>query len=62
MPHLVLDAILVQFDDERSGAALRVLGEVSKITQLIMFTHHSHLVEPEKSVLGSDRLFVLELQ
>ncbi|MDR3555676.1 MAG: AAA family ATPase [Syntrophobacteraceae bacterium] len=58
---LVLDDILVQFDNERSRAALRVLGEVSKITQLIMFTHHSHLVELARSELGSERLFVLEL-
>lgn len=58
---LVLDDILVQFDDERARAALRVLTEVSTITQLIMFTHHRHLVELAKSELDSDRLFVLEL-
>ncbi|MGC9195879.1 MAG: AAA family ATPase [Syntrophobacteraceae bacterium] len=58
---LVLDDILVHFDDERSRATLRVLGELSKITQIIMFTHHSHLVELAKSELGSERLFVLDL-
>ena len=58
---LVLDDILVQFDNERTKATLRVLAEVSKVTQLIMFTHHSHLVELAQSELGNDRLFVLEL-
>jgi uncharacterized protein YhaN len=58
---LVLDDILVQFDDERSRAALRVLGEVSKITQLIMFTHHSHLVELAKSELGGEQLFLHDI-
>ncbi|MGC8491635.1 MAG: AAA family ATPase, partial [Syntrophobacteraceae bacterium] len=58
---LVLDDILVQFDDERARAALRVLADVSSLTQLILFTHHRHLVDLAKSELDSDRLFVLEL-
>jgi uncharacterized protein YhaN len=58
---LVLDDILVHFDNERSRATLRVLGELSKMTQIIMFTHHSHLVELAKSELESEQLFVLDL-
>ncbi|MDR3568390.1 MAG: AAA family ATPase [Syntrophobacteraceae bacterium] len=58
---LVLDDILVQFDNERAGATLGVLAEVSKIAQIIMFTHHRHLVELAKSAIASDRLFAIDL-
>ena len=39
----VLDDILMNFDDERSQATLRILAELSKKTQIIYFTHHQHL-------------------
>lgn len=42
---LVMDDVLVQFDDNRCVEALRVLCEVSQLTQVIFFTHHQHLVE-----------------
>jgi uncharacterized protein YhaN len=41
----VVDDILLRFDDERSMATLKVLGELSRKTQVIFFTHHRHLVE-----------------
>ena len=41
----VVDDILLRFDDERSLATLQVLGELSRTTQVIFFTHHRHLVE-----------------
>jgi uncharacterized protein YhaN len=41
----ILDDILVNFDDERSSAALRVLAELAGRTQVIFFTHHQHLVD-----------------
>ncbi|MCB2145606.1 MAG: AAA family ATPase [Deltaproteobacteria bacterium] len=41
----VVDDILLRFDDERSLATLKVLGELSRKTQVIFFTHHRHLVE-----------------
>jgi uncharacterized protein YhaN len=42
---LIVDDILIKFDDERSVATLRVLAELSRRTQVIFFTHHRHLVE-----------------
>lgn len=42
---LVMDDVLVQFDDKRSVEALRVLCEISQLTQVVFFTHHQHLVE-----------------
>jgi uncharacterized protein YhaN len=41
----VVDDILLRFDDDRALATLKVLGELSRKTQVIFFTHHRHLVE-----------------
>lgn len=41
----IVDDILIQFDDARSVAALEVLTELSRQTQVIMFTHHRHIVD-----------------
>ena len=54
-PFLV-DDILVHFDDERSKKTLSVLAGLSRKTQVLFFTHHSHLVElalqiPEKHMI-----------
>ena len=38
---LVLDDVLIHFDDERAAAALGVLGELSERTQILFFTHHA---------------------
>jgi uncharacterized protein YhaN len=41
----VVDDILIKFDDGRARAALELLAELSRRTQVIFFTHHRHLVE-----------------
>jgi len=38
------DDLLVNFDDARATAALRLLSEFGKTTQVILFTHHPHLL------------------
>jgi uncharacterized protein YhaN len=52
MPFIV-DDILVDFDDARSQAALHALAELSERTQVILFTHHSRVVEQSKKVHGA---------
>lgn len=42
---LILDDLLMTFDDERVKALLPVLAELSEKTQVLIFTHHEHLVE-----------------
>lgn len=42
---LIVDDILVNFDDQRSAATLRVLEELAASTQVLFLTHHAHLVE-----------------
>lgn len=55
---LILDDLLVNYDDARAAATLTCLGELATRTQVVLFTHHDHLVElarhaiPELHVLG----------
>ncbi len=49
----IIDDILVDFDDERSKAALGLLAELALKTQVILFTHHSRVVEQAKKILTS---------
>ncbi len=42
---LVLDDILIHFDDARARAALEVLGELARRGQILFFTHHARLLE-----------------
>jgi uncharacterized protein YhaN len=57
----VIDDILISFDDRRSSAALEILGELARSTQVLFFTHHEHLIELAESCLKSDELFVHRL-
>ncbi len=57
----VVDDILVQFDDDRSAATLEVLAELGTKTQVILFTHHSRLVEQARKLKSKDPVKVLEL-
>jgi hypothetical protein len=58
---LVLDDLLVNFDDRRARAALEVLGEFSHKTQVLFFTHHEHLIDLARQALTPDTLFVHQL-
>jgi len=59
---LILDDVLVQFDDDRSLAALRAFATFSARTQVIFFTHHRHLAELARRELPRDVLFVHSLE
>jgi uncharacterized protein YhaN len=60
MPFIV-DDILINFDDKRSAATLHVLVELSKKTQVILFTHHSRVRELAESLSQRSETFVHEL-
>jgi uncharacterized protein YhaN len=53
---LVLDDVLVHFDEDRARAALTVLGETARATQILFFTHHARVVELAREALGPERL------
>lgn len=54
------DDLLVSFDDECATAGLEVLAEVGRSCQMLLFTHHRHLVELGREALG-ERLAVVDL-
>lgn len=60
MPFIV-DDILVDFDDERSKAALSSLAVLAKKTQVIIFTHHTQVVDQAKRLQESAHVQVHEL-
>lgn len=51
---LIVDDCLVQFDDDRATAALEILSEMANRTQVILFTHHCHLLELAERSLPPD--------
>ena len=48
----VADDLFINFDSERSAAGFRVLGQLAERTQVLFFTHHSHLVDLARETLG----------
>ncbi len=42
---LILDDLLITFDDERAAAILPELAKLAQRTQIFLFTHHDHLLE-----------------
>lgn len=52
MPFIV-DDVLIEFDDARSKAALQALADMAKTTQVILFTHHSRILEQSEQVSGA---------
>ena len=58
---LVVDDILIQFDDHRATAALQVLADLSRRTQVVLFTHHEHLCRLAQACVDSERLIIHRL-
>jgi uncharacterized protein YhaN len=52
---LILDDLLITFDDERAKAILPQLADLATRTQIYLFTHHEHLVELCRQTLGEDQ-------
>ncbi|HRE99587.1 MAG TPA: AAA family ATPase [Pirellulaceae bacterium] len=61
---LIVDDVLIKFDDDRAAATLEVLADFSDRTQVVLFTHHEHLLELIDERLGKSgrgRVFVSRL-
>lgn len=58
---LVVDDILIKFDDARSRVTLEQLAEAARRTQVLFFTHHSHLVELAQTVIPGQLLKIHRL-
>ncbi|MHC4267922.1 MAG: ATP-binding protein [Planctomycetota bacterium] len=50
---LIVDDILVNFDSQRAKTTIRLLNEISKENQIIMFTCHPHTLDLCKSEIKS---------
>ncbi len=59
---LIVDDVLLNFDDDRSLATLKVLTRLSQYTQVIFFTHHQHLCELAEKSLPPEQLFTTRLE
>ncbi len=52
-PPFLADDILMTFDDVRAGHALEALAETGGRVQVILFTHHRHVVDLARARLGA---------
>lgn len=48
---MVLDDLLLHFDDRRAKAALRILNKLSEKVQILFFTHHRHILDLAREAL-----------
>lgn len=53
---VVFDDLLADFDDERAEAAFGVLGQLSRVTQVICFTHLARDLSAAQAALGDNRV------
>ena len=58
---LVLDDVLITSDDERAANILRALARFAEDGQVMIFTHHRHLVDLARAALGDQGLAVHSL-
>src|SRR5262249_19877477 len=54
---LVVDDVLIQFDNPLAAATLKALAALSKRTQVLVCTHHEHLRDLAASVVDPGLLF-----
>jgi len=58
---VVIDDALINFDDQRSQATLKIFHELAQHTQVLFFTHHAKLLELAKNVLPENTYQVHDL-
>lgn len=58
---LIMDDLLMTFDDQRSVAMLREIAALAQHTQIFLFTHHRHLIQLCQSELDSQHFIVHNL-
>lgn len=57
----IADDVLVHFDDPRSSASLDVLATFAEGTQVILFTHHTSVLEAAETLEAAGRAVVVRL-
>jgi len=51
---VIVDDIMIQFDDEAAAATFKVLADMSQRTQVLFLTHHEHLLDVAKDSISAD--------
>ena len=59
---LILDDLLITFDNDRTRAILPQLASLARRTQVFLFTHHEHLVELCRETVGEDKFTLHRLR
>lgn len=59
---VIVDDILVQFDNKRAKAALQALGMLSMHTQVLVLTHHEHLLPLAEQATAKGLLAIHRLE
>lgn len=50
---VIVDDIMIQFDDEAAAATFKVLAGLSQRTQVLFLTHHEHLLDVAEASIGA---------
>ena len=58
---LILDDLLITFDDDRARAILPMLCDLAGTTQVLLFTHHRHLLDLARQTLPAAAVCLHEL-
>ena len=59
---LILDDLLITFDDDRTRAILPMLRDLAGKTQVLLFTHHRHLLDLARETLPGEAVCLHELK
>jgi len=59
---LILDDLLITFDDDRTRAILPLLRGLAGTTQVLLFTHHRHLLDLARETLPAEAVCLHELK
>ena len=57
----IADDLLVHFDDDRGAATLELLAELGKATQVLLFTHHRHVVDAARGLADRGDAVLIDL-
>ena len=58
---LILDDVLITSDDERAANILRALAKFAEHGQVLLFTHHGHLIDVARAALKEGEFAVHDL-
>ena len=58
---LILDDLLITFDDQRAKAVLQQLSALAQRTQIFLFTHHAHILELCRTAVQKDSFHLHKL-